>query len=137
MQARNPFVVVLIDGDGMIFRSEFIREGEQGGRRAAARLQVAIASYIEQETKTIPTESRILCRVYANVRGLADVLVRTGVVDDVTLFEDFVRGFTRGKTLFDFVDVGPGKDRADDKVIGTFLTYTVHLHEESNRPRIF
>lgn len=56
--------------------------------------------------------------MYANVRGLGEVLVRKGVIDDIGVFEDFVRGFTRGKTLFDFVDVGTGKDRADEKIIG-------------------
>ena len=104
----------------MVFRDEFIHEGEKGGRRAAVELHAAIANYIEQETNIVPTESRILCRVYANVKGLAEVLARVGVIDDIAVFEDFVRGFTRGRTLFDFVDVGPGKDRADDKVIGTF-----------------
>lgn len=59
-----------------------------------------------------------MCRVYANVRGLGDVLVRTGIIPDIAVFEDFARGFTRGKALFDFIDVGAGKDRADDKIIG-------------------
>jgi hypothetical protein len=31
---------------------------------------------------------------------------------------DFARGFTGSKQLFDFVDVGSGKDRADDKISG-------------------
>jgi hypothetical protein len=60
-----------------------------------------------------------VCRVYANVRGLGDVLVRTGTIEEMSVFEDFTRGFSRGKTLFDFVDVGAGKDRADEKIIGT------------------
>lgn len=32
------------------------------------------------------------------------------------MVEDFVRGFTRSNELFDFIDVGYGKDRADVKV---------------------
>jgi hypothetical protein len=118
MQTRNPFVAILIDGDGMIFQTDLIREGENGGRRAADQLHTAIAKYIELETKTIPTESNIVCRVYANVSGLADVLVRSGAIETTTLMEDFVRGFTRGKALFDFIDVGSGKDRADHKIVG-------------------
>jgi hypothetical protein len=59
-----------------------------------------------------------VCRIYANVRGLGDVLVRTGAIQEIGQFEDFMRGFTRGKTLFDFIDVGAGKDRADEKIIG-------------------
>lgn len=127
--------MVLIDGDGMIvslgsqylphcrhtnirqFQDEFLRDGEQGGRRAAAQLSAAVQDYIETEG-TVPLGARIVCRIYANVRGLGDVLVRTGAIEDVAQFEDFVRGFTRARTLFDFVDVGAGKDRADEKIIG-------------------
>ena len=59
-----------------------------------------------------------MCRIYANVRGLGDVLVCKGIYRDILEFEEFVRGFTQGKTLFDFIDVGAGKDRADEKIIG-------------------
>lgn len=118
-QDRDPFVVVLIDGDGMIFRDEFIRDGENGGRRAAVQLHAAIADYIERENPIIPIQSRIFCYIWANVKGLAEVLVRTGVIEQTRQFEDFVQGFTSDKGLFSFANVGPGKDRADKKVIGT------------------
>ncbi|KAL1606346.1 hypothetical protein SLS60_003748 [Paraconiothyrium brasiliense] len=114
---RNPFVMVLIDGDGMIFENDFLRKGLAGGKQAAAALYSTIITYIERETNTIPTTSRILCRIYANVKGLADVLVRVGILEHAGQFEEFVRGFTSGRTFFDFIDVGPGKDRADDKII--------------------
>jgi hypothetical protein len=32
-----------------------------------------------------------------------------------------MKGLTQGRTLFDFVDVGAGKDRADEKIIGNKL----------------
>ena len=95
-----------------------IRAGEAGGRQAAAKLHAAIVAYIQCELTSVPWDARVVCRVYANVRGLAEVLVRTGVVEEISPVEEFVRGFTRGRTLFDFVDVGPGKDRADEKLIG-------------------
>ncbi|KAH7355776.1 hypothetical protein BKA66DRAFT_429513 [Pyrenochaeta sp. MPI-SDFR-AT-0127] len=125
--ADNPFVVVLIDGDGMIFLDEYLREGELGGRRAAAQLSAAVQDFIDAEGN-VPLGARIVCRIYANVRGLADVLVRTGAIDEVGQFEDFVRGFTRGKTLFDFVDVGAGKDRADEKIIESFKLFSQDYH---------
>jgi hypothetical protein len=100
------------------FLDEFLRDGEHGGRRAAFQLHAAIQDYIEHEASDIPSHSRIVCRIYANVRGLGEVLVRTGAIQEVGYFEDFMRGFTRGKTLFDFIDVGAGKDRADEKIIG-------------------
>ncbi|KAF2851548.1 hypothetical protein T440DRAFT_448823 [Plenodomus tracheiphilus IPT5] len=126
--AENPFIMILIDGDGMIFRDEFLRDGEAGGRRAAFQLYAAVQAYIENETNDIPLSARIVCRVYANVRGLGDVLVRTGTVQKFGQFEEFVRGFTRGKTFFDFVDVGPGKDRADEKIIESFKLFSQDFH---------
>ena len=93
---------------GAQFTDDFLREGEAGGCRAAVQLHAAVQDYIETETTDVPFGCRIVCRMYANVRGLADVLVRTGVIEDTGVFEDFMRGFTRGKTLFDFVDVGSG-----------------------------
>lgn len=104
----------------MIFDNRFLQKGLAGGKQAAATLFNAIVAYIERETKIIPPTSRVLCRIYANVKGLADTLVRAGILQEAAQFEEFVRGFTMGRTLFDFVDVGPGKDRADDKIIGKF-----------------
>lgn len=90
-----------------------------GGRRAASQLYTEVSDYIRSRCEDVPLGARILCRVYANVKGLSDVLVRHGDIPELSVFEDFVRGFSRGKTLFDFVDVGYGKDRADEKIIGT------------------
>ncbi len=39
-----------------------------------------------------------------------------------SVVDDFARGFTGSKQLFDYIDVGSGKDRADDKLTGTFKT---------------
>lgn len=54
------------------------------------------------------------------MKGLADTCVKAGIVEKQSTIEDFARGFTRSKHLFDFIDVGSGKDRADDKVSGGF-----------------
>ncbi|KAF3037275.1 hypothetical protein E8E12_008346 [Didymella heteroderae] len=126
--SENPFVMVLIDGDGMVFLNENIRDGEAGGRLAASQLDIAVRNWIESEAKEVPLSSRIICRVYANVRGLGDVLVRTGAIGAIEDFENFVRGFTRAKTLFDFIDVGAGKDRADEKIIENFKIFSQDYH---------
>jgi hypothetical protein len=111
----------------MLFKDELIKAGEEGGRKAAGLLHTAILNHIQLETREIPPDVKIVCRVYANVRGLAEVLVRLGIINDVGNFEDFARGFTRGKNLFDFVDVGPGKDRADDKISGKASSICWHF----------
>ncbi|KAF2727868.1 hypothetical protein EJ04DRAFT_516995 [Polyplosphaeria fusca] len=125
---RDPFILVLIDGDGMIFNDDLIRAGKSGGRDAAQILQKAILHDVQRDEFTVPRDARIVCRVYANVRGLAEVLVRTGVAEEISVFDHFVRGFTRGEALFDFVDVGPGKDRADQKIIETFKLCADNVH---------
>ena len=48
------------------------------------------------------------------------MLVRLGTIEALEDFDEFVRGFNRAKTMFDFIDVGAGKDRADEKIIGKF-----------------
>lgn len=108
----------------MIFDNELIKAGEAGGRKAASLLHANILNYIQREATNIPMDAKIVCRIYANVRGLADVLVRAGVCETTETVEQFTHGFTRGKTLFDFVDVGAGKDRADEKIIGKLISST-------------
>lgn len=77
----------------------------------------------ESTRNTTPLEVRIVCRIYANVKGIAEELVRTSVIPDITYFEDFVRGFTTGKVLFDIVDVGMHDDCATEKIIGEYTQY--------------
>ncbi|KAK4962288.1 hypothetical protein LTR28_004575 [Elasticomyces elasticus] len=160
VENRDPFILVLIDGDGMIaiprtfgysvaskkvprrsgafgitidnskFHSDLLKEGESGGKRAAALLHDAATKYAQTNVQELPSEFKIVVRVYANVKGLADVCVRAGLVDTVTKIEDFVRGFTCGKNLFDFVDVGYDKDLADGKIGGMVAQLGLHSSSE-------
>ncbi|EON70086.1 hypothetical protein W97_09352 [Coniosporium apollinis CBS 100218] len=125
---RDPFILVLIDGDGMIFQDDLLQEGESGGRKAAHSLHAEVSEYIQTIESGLPSDVKIVTRVYANVTGLAETCIRAGIVDKASAIDDFVRGFTRGKNLFDFVDVGPGKDRADDKLTETFKLYLYDFH---------
>ena len=119
-QERDPFVLVLIDGDGMIFDDNLIKHGENGGRQAASLLWNAISECVHN-TMDLQSDIRIVTRIYANVRGLGDVCHKAGILAKPEMMEDFARGFTGSKQLFDFVDVGIGKDRADDKLSGKTL----------------
>ena len=117
-QQRGSFVLALIDGDGMIFDDQLIQRGESGGKEAANRLGNEIREYCSQYNENLAPDYRIVVRVYANLKGLADVCYRTGIIESQHILEGFVRGFTGSKALFDFVDVGSGKDRADEKITG-------------------
>ncbi|KAL2367018.1 hypothetical protein RJZ56_000105 [Blastomyces dermatitidis] len=115
---QEPFLLVLLDGDGMIFQDSFLQQGEQGGKDAANQLWAAIRDYASRTFPNIPSP-KIIARVYANVRGLADACYKAGLVERPGLIEEFTRGFNGSRLLFDFVDVGSGKDRADDKLADT------------------
>ncbi len=84
---------------------------------AAARLLEAITNHIDHELPELPSESKVVTRIYANVKALAETCYEAGIVDRRSKLEDFVRGFTAGQSLFDFVDVASEKD-VDDKLLG-------------------
>lgn len=99
---------MLIDGDGMIFDDRLIQNGEAGGREAAGFLWKAVMDHFQSDTG-LPSDVRIVTRIYANLKGLGDVCQKSGILSMSSMVEDFARGFTGSKQLFDFVDVGVGK----------------------------
>jgi hypothetical protein len=101
----------------MIFSDELLQQGERGGKEAATQLWGAMNDFVQQALPHL-SSPKILARIYANVRGLGDVLQKSNIIDRATSFEDFARGFNGSKLLFDFIDVGTGKDKADDKITG-------------------
>lgn len=113
--------MVLLDGDGMIFQDHFLQNGEQGGKDAANQLWAALTQYIARNFPNI-SSPKIVARIYANVRGLGFACYQAGIADSPSAIEDFVRGFNESRLLFDFVDVGNGKDRADGKISGLYTT---------------
>ena len=102
----------------MIFDEQFLQAGEEGGREAANCLYTAIGDYIYHLIPDFPSDFRIMTRLYANLKGLGEVCFRSGLLEKPFMIADFARGFTGSKSLFDFVDVGTGKDRADEKISG-------------------
>ena len=107
-QDRDAFILVLIDGDGMVFDDRLIQNGEAGGREAAGLLWNAVMDRFQTDAG-IPSDIKIVTRIYANLKGLGDACKKSGILTTSSTIEDFARGFTGSKQLFDFVDVGVGK----------------------------
>jgi len=102
----NNYVLVLIDGDGMIFKN--IEEGRAGGKKSAERLY----KLVYDSTGYIP-----IIRVFANVEGLSRNLKFAGLIPSGNVFRDFTVGFTDPvREHVDFIDVGEGKELADEKI---------------------
>ena len=100
-----------------------VRKGEAGGKEAASRLWSAVRDHVDEIMPSLTNEYKIVTRIYANLKGLAAASFQAGIVERASLVEDFARGFTGSKQLFDFIDVGSGKDRADDKICGKRLSH--------------
>ena len=104
-QDRDAFVLVLIDGDGMIFDDKLTSRGELGGREAAGLLWSSVTDFVHQNVPNLPSDYKVVTRIYANLEGLGDICHRYGITERPDMLDDFARGFTGSKQLFDFVDV--------------------------------
>ena len=94
----------MIDGDGMIFADDLVSKGEGGGREAAGHLWNHVTEFVRKDI-SMPSDYKIVTRIYANIKGLGDVCNRSGIIESPQLVEEFARGFTGSKQLFDFIDV--------------------------------
>ncbi|KAF1814882.1 hypothetical protein P152DRAFT_236851 [Eremomyces bilateralis CBS 781.70] len=123
LRDRDPFVLILLDGDGIVFADELLAEGEDGGRKAAGLFESQIRDFLEQSPNpnlsSIP-HARIVCRLYVSMKSFSEVCYRAGLASRPEIVEQFFRGFTKSKLLFDSIDVGHGKDRADEKIRENF-----------------
>ena len=134
-QSVNSFVLCLIDGDGYVvctlssralgptleakssqFEDDLIKQGASGGGEAANRLLDNIKRHVQQYDGAI--HWKIIIRIYANLEGLLKKYAYIGFAEEERSLRQFVWGFTQSQPLFDFVDVGQGKERADHKIRG-------------------
>ncbi|BCS01870.1 CCCH zinc finger protein [Aspergillus luchuensis] len=125
---REPFIVVLLDGTGIIFKDEFLQRGEEGGKVAANKLAVALKDYVASNFPGLDNP-KIITRMYVNLKGLSEMCVRGVISTDPSSIEGFAKGFNNGHPLFDLVDTG--LDNAHDKIAEAFKVnlYNCHCHQ--------
>ncbi|GAB7357987.1 hypothetical protein MBLNU230_g0154t1 [Neophaeotheca triangularis] len=123
----DPHVLVLIDGNGMLFDNDLFNAGERGGRKAAVALHGAVSEWAVQTVTQCPSNVKIIVRVYANIRGLVDICTRAGIVDSPGKMEDFARGFNGSMALCDFIDA-PNGNSAEAKIAEIFKLYLNDYH---------
>ncbi|KAL8724507.1 MAG: hypothetical protein Q9166_007908 [cf. Caloplaca sp. 2 TL-2023] len=127
--ASHGFVLCLIDGDGYLFNDNLISQGATGGGEAATRLLDNIKRYIQQYEGAM--NWKIIVRVYANLEGLLKKYTYIDFIEEKRALRQFVAGFTQSQPLFDFVDAGEGKERADHKIkeqLSLFINNTQCKH---------
>lgn len=90
------------------FRNDLIKEGKLGGKEAADRLYKQVSE---------GTELKPVIRVFASVERLAKTFVDGGLIKTSGIFRQFTVGFSDPcHEHVDFVDVGEGKEMADEKL---------------------
>ncbi|PWY72242.1 C-x8-C-x5-C-x3-H zinc finger protein [Aspergillus sclerotioniger CBS 115572] len=124
---REPFIVVLLDGAGILFRDEFLQAGEEGGKIAAKKLSISLKNYVFGNFPGIEIP-KIIARMYVNIKALGEICVRGGITADPSSVEEFARGFN-SHPLFDLVDTGV--DSAHEKIGEAFKLnlYNCHCHQ--------
>ncbi|OHW91186.1 c-x8-c-x5-c-x3-h type zinc finger protein [Colletotrichum incanum] len=120
IQESNPFVFVIIDGDGAVFQEALLKRGADGGAEAGYLLWTEIKNYVTDAYPEAASEDwNIIVQVVLNVDGLAKKLHSSGIVPNTSTertLAEFGRGFGRAQPLFSFIDVGSGKESADHKI---------------------
>jgi hypothetical protein len=117
-------VAVLIDGDGAKFISELLQARDAGGREAARRLSQAVCQYLkETDPELCVGNASIVANIWANLGGLAKALLHDGSIKTTDQMSEFAEGFSRNRAEFDFVNVGRGKENADNKLRRMFNFY--------------
>ncbi|KAL8833279.1 MAG: hypothetical protein Q9170_004362 [Blastenia crenularia] len=104
------------------FDENLIRQGAVGGGEAAKRLLDNIKGHVQRYDGAM--HWKIIVRVYANLEGLLKKYAYIGFNEEERSLRQFVAGFTQSQPLFDYVDAGQGKERADHKIkeqLGLFV----------------
>lgn len=108
------------------FEDELLKKGAEGGGVAAAMLENDIKETLRSKFPEQPTASwNIITYVFLNADGLAGVLLRCGILDHEAKEQlaEFGHAFGRANPLFNFIDVGNGKERADHKARETLRAF--------------
>lgn len=119
--SKNPFILVLIDGDGYIFQESYLKDAESGGRDAAHRLLSEVKDCVKAAgVQSSSSDHHVMVNVYANKRGLTGALLDAGTISHPNDLEEFFCKFTQSQSHFHFLDCGPGKERVDAKIRDTY-----------------
>ncbi|CAI9632792.1 hypothetical protein GT037_009414 [Alternaria burnsii] len=124
-QAKRPFVLVLIDADaeGFLFHDKYITRKAQGGESLADELNIRIREYLREQFPDDADSLDIIVRVYANLEGMANYLVRLDKVRNLGQLRAFSTGFCGRITSFDWIDTGVGKEGGAGRKVRENLSF--------------
>ena len=106
------------------FQDYLFIQGKDGGAEAASQLQQEIKKQlIDLYPEASTSDWHIVVNVVLNLQGLGTKLQACGIIDNPNAFQAFGRAFGLAQPLFNFIDAGSGKERADHKIRETLRLY--------------
>ncbi|KAI8934356.1 hypothetical protein NX059_009091 [Plenodomus lindquistii] len=123
-QSQRPFVLVLVDADadGFLFQDKYITRKAQGGEALADEFLIRIREYLRPQFDDADSLD-IIVRVYANLEGMANYLVRLDKVRNLGQLRAFSTGFCGRISSFDWVDTGVGKEGGSARKVRENLSF--------------
>ena len=115
--SQSSYVLVILDGDVMLFHDSFWERGFEGGKDAGRALKTEVEEYIE--VNRLPKRSVV--NIYANVAGLKKLYPGVDVYG-------FIQGFNMFDGGYHIIDAGNGKECSDAKVKRLFELSVDNLH---------
>jgi hypothetical protein len=92
-------------------------DGISGGSNAVNYLKRALQEYLKTVDDSLAVLP-VMVRTFANLEGLSNAMAKSGMGKVAKQLPLFAQGFSQTAGLCDFVFVGRGKDRADQKIKG-------------------
>lgn len=129
-QARRPFVLVLVDADaeGFLFHDKYLTKRAQGGEALADELLGRVREYLRPLYEDADALD-ILVRIYSNLEGMANFLVREGRVRNLGQLRAFSTGLCGRIPSFDWIDTGVGKEGSSGRKVKENLSfYAANTH---------
>lgn len=121
-QEKNPFVLVLVDGDGYIFKDHFIRNQREGGISAAQLMSTEVRDRLRKLGHL--DHCRIVVRIYCNLFELSHALGRQGLCGHhARSIASTAAAFTGAKDHFDFIDAGEDHGMVISKIEESFRLF--------------
>ncbi|KAF5373577.1 hypothetical protein D9758_000905 [Tetrapyrgos nigripes] len=111
---KGSRVVILIDGDGSIFRKELLYQGTKGGLSAARQLSDHLTQFLTSNYGS--RQYKLWVYIFLNKGGLMQSLKQGGHPQCAKKLEQFMAGFNQAAERFSMIDVGWAKEAADAKI---------------------
>ena len=93
---------------------------QAGGRDAADELHARVKDHLKK-LELDAENTDIAVQVYADLKNLGSASVKSRKMEESSSMILFAHGFNQRQALFDFVDVIPGGEAADNKVRGACI----------------